>query len=145
MAAVEKSALVPFSASAMFELVNDVASYPEFLPWCRSAKVLSDGEDERCGELEVARAGIRQTFATCNRLDYPERIDLQLKSGPFKRLEGHWQFQALSEEACKVTLNIEFEFSGKLIDAAFGAVFRQIADTLVDAFCKRAAEVYRDQ
>jgi ribosome-associated toxin RatA of RatAB toxin-antitoxin module len=107
--------------------------------------VLSDTEDERCGQLEVARAGIRQTFATCNRLHYPERIDLQLMDGPFRRLEGHWSFQALSDTACKVELEIEFEFAGSLIDKAFGAVFRQIADTLVDAFCKRAAEVYGGQ
>jgi ribosome-associated toxin RatA of RatAB toxin-antitoxin module len=145
LAKVEKSALVPFSAPAMFELVNDVDNYQVFLPWCRTSRVLSDTEDERCGELEVARAGIRQTFATCNRLHYPERIDLRLKEGPFRRLEGHWQFQPLSDTACKVRLEIEFEFSGKLIDAAFGAVFRQIADSLVDAFCKRAAEVYGGQ
>lgn len=139
---MEKSALVPFSAAAMFELVNDVPNYPAFLPWCRSARILSDTEEQRCGELEVARAGIHQRFATCNRLHFPERIDLELKEGPFKRLDGYWLFRPLSESACKVTLHIEFEFSGKLIDAAFGAVFRQIADTLVDAFCKRAAEVY---
>jgi len=142
LARVEKSALVPFSAAAMFELVNDVDSYPAFLPWCRSARVLSDSDQQRCGELEVVRAGIHQTFATCNTLHFPERIDLSLKEGPFKRLHGHWHFQALSETACKVTLDLEFEFAGRLIDAAFGAVFRQIADTLVDAFCKRAAEVY---
>jgi ribosome-associated toxin RatA of RatAB toxin-antitoxin module len=142
VAKVEKTALVPFPAAAMFDLVNDVDSYPAFLPWCRTARVISDSEEERCGELEVARAGIRQTFATCNRLQYPERIELHLKEGPFRRLEGYWQFLSLSESACKVTLNIEFEFSGKLIDSAFGAVFRQIADSLVDAFCKRAAEVY---
>lgn len=139
---VEKTALVPFTASAMFNLVNDVPSYPAFLPWCRSARILSDSDTLRCGELEVARAGIRQTFATCNRLHYPERIDLELKDGPFKRLDGFWLFTPLNETACKVTLHIEFEFSGKLIDAAFGAVFRQIADTMVDAFTKRAAEVY---
>lgn len=144
MAKVEKSALVPFTPAAMFDLVNDVPSYPAFLPWCRSARILSDSEELRCGELEVARAGIHQSFATCNRLHHPERIDLELKEGPFKSLHGFWQFQPLGDAACKVTLHIEFEFSGRLIDAAFGAVFRQIADTLVDAFCKRAAEIYGD-
>lgn len=143
MAKVEKTALVPFAASAMFDLVNDVPDYPAFLPWCRSARILSDSDEMRCGELEVARAGIRQTFATCNRLHYPEKIELQLKEGPFKRLDGYWLFTPLSETACKVTLHIEFEFSGKLIDAAFGAVFQQIANTLVDAFTKRAAEIYQ--
>jgi ribosome-associated toxin RatA of RatAB toxin-antitoxin module len=126
----------------MFDLVNDIPSYPAFLPWCRSARVLSDTDEERCAELEVARAGISQTFATCNRLSYPGRIDLQLKDGPFKRLEGVWQFQALNETACKVSLTIDFEFSGRVIDKAFGAIFKGIADTMVDAFCKRAAEVY---
>lgn len=142
MAKVEKTALVPFSAAAMFDLVNDIPSYPQFLPWCRSASVLSDTDEERCGQLEIARAGIRQHFATCNRLHFPEKIELTLKDGPFKQLSGFWLFQPLNDSACKVTLHIDFEFSGKLIDAAFGAVFRQIADTMVDAFTKRAAEVY---
>ena len=89
--------------------------------------------------------GIRQHFATCNRL-YPfERIDISLADGPFEKLSGSWHFHALREDACKVELELHFEFSGKLINAAFGTVFRQIADTMVGAFCKRADEIYRER
>ena len=141
MPRVQKSALVPYSAPVMFDLVIDVESYPEFLPWCRQGRLLSQDEFELCGEIEVARAGIHQTFSTCNQLFPHERIDLRLREGPFKRLEGSWEFQALRDDACKVTLLLEFEFSGRLINAAFGRVFAHIADTLVDAFCKRAKDL----
>ena len=142
MPVVKKSALVTHTANQMYDLVNDVESYPEFLPWCRSTKLLSHNENEMCAELEVARVGIRQKFSTCNTLHPHERIDLRLKDGPFRNLQGSWRITPLREDACKVELELEFEFSGKLINTAFGAVFNQIANTLVDAFCKRADEVY---
>ncbi len=141
MAQVKKSALVTHSAEKMFELVNDVESYPEFLPWCRSGKLLKRDEAELCGEIEVVRAGIHQRFSTCNRLFPVERIDIRLREGPFKKLHGTWFFTPLREDACKVELELEFEFSGRLINAAFGAVFGQIANSLVEAFCQRADEV----
>ncbi len=143
MPVVHKSALVPHSDKQMFDLVNDVESYPEFLPWCSATKLLSRSESELCGELEVSRIGIRQRFSTCNTLHPYDRIDIRLKEGPFRDLHGCWRFTALREDACKVELELEFEFSGKLINAAFGKVFSQIANSLVDAFCKRANEVYR--
>ncbi|MEW8043087.1 MAG: type II toxin-antitoxin system RatA family toxin [gamma proteobacterium symbiont of Phacoides pectinatus] len=143
MPVVSKSALVAHSAAQMYELVNDVESYPQFLPWCNEGRLISRTETELCGEMEVARAGIRQRFSTCNRL-YPfERIEINLKEGPFQELRGEWRFIPLREDACKVELELRFSFSGLLINKAFGAVFSQIANTLVDAFCKRAAEVYR--
>jgi len=140
---VKKSALVPHSASQMFELVEDVDSYPKFLPWCHRAHVLSRRDNEVCGEIEVARLGIRQTFSTCNRFVRNEYMDITLLDGPFRRLNGRWSFRALRPDACKVELELDFEFSGKMIDRAFGAVFHQIANTLVDAFSKRAVEVYK--
>ncbi|MES9878903.1 MAG: type II toxin-antitoxin system RatA family toxin [Candidatus Sedimenticola sp. PURPLELP] len=144
MPVVKKSALVGHSAAQMFELVNDVESYPQFLPWCNSSALLSRDEVELCGQIEVARAGVRQQFSTCNTLHPYNRIEIRLVEGPFKQLQGEWRFTALREDACKVELELDFHFSGKLIDRAFGAVFNQIANTLVDAFCKRASEVYRD-
>ena len=128
----------------MFDLVIDVESYPIFLPWCRKGRLLSRNEYELCGEIEVARAGIHQTFSTCNQLYPHERIELRLREGPFKRLEGYWEFQALREDACKISLLLDFEFSGRLINAAFGRVFAQIGDTLVDSFCRRARELHRE-
>ena len=144
MPQVKKSALVRHSTQQMFDLVSDVEGYPRFLPWCHSATLLSRNDDELCGRIEVARLGVRQVFSTCNKLEPPERMYLDLKEGPFRKLNGVWTFTALREDACKVELELDFEFSGRLIDKAFGAVFGQIANSLVDAFCKRADEIYGD-
>lgn len=141
MSVVDKSALVPYPASAMYDIVNDVDRYPEFLPWCRSARLLSRTEDQLCGEIEVSKAGVTQVFSTCNKLFPCERIDIELKEGPFRKLHGSWHFKALRADACKVSLILEFEFSNVLMNKAFGVVFSQIANSLVEAFCKRAGEV----
>jgi ribosome-associated toxin RatA of RatAB toxin-antitoxin module len=126
----------------MYELVKDVDGYANFLPWCSGSRLVSATEDRICGEIEVSRAGIRQSFTTCNGLVRNEQITIGLEKGPFKSLDGGWNFTPLQEQACKVELTLNFEFSGVLIDKAFGAVFNQIANSLVDAFCKRAGEVY---
>jgi ribosome-associated toxin RatA of RatAB toxin-antitoxin module len=139
---VKKSALVAHSATQMFNLVADVERYPDFLPWCHSTKLLSRSEEEICGRIEVRRLGITQVFATCNRIDPPHRMAIDLKEGPFRKLTGGWTFTTLRADACKVELELDFEFSGQLINKAFGAVFSQIANSLVDAFCKRADELY---
>jgi ribosome-associated toxin RatA of RatAB toxin-antitoxin module len=139
---VEKSALVPYSAQAMFDLVADVEHYKEFLPWCSDSQLLSRVDNELCGKIEVSRMGIRQSFSTCNTLDPPGRMGLVLHEGPFKHLQGEWRFVELREDACKVMLTMEFEFSGKLINAAFGKVFNQVANSLVESFVERAREVY---
>ncbi len=143
MAIVRKSALVPYSASQMFNLVYDVGAYPQFLPWCHTARVISESDEQICGLIEVARMGIRQTFSTCNRYERDRRMEIALLDGPFRKLDGIWTFTALRTDASKVELELDFEFSGRLIDKAFGTVFNQIANSLVDAFCKRADEVYR--
>lgn len=127
----------------MFVLVYDVASYPQFLPWCQHAEVIKETDEQICGRIEVARLGIHQTFSTCNRYERDRRMTIDLLDGPFRKLHGGWNFLPLREDASKVELELEFEFSGRLIDKAFGSVFNQIANTLVDAFCKRADEVYR--
>jgi ribosome-associated toxin RatA of RatAB toxin-antitoxin module len=143
LARVEKSALVPFPAQAMFDLVADVERYRDFLPWCSDSRLVSRSEDRLCGRIEVSRLGIRQAFSTCNTLEPPERMGIELAEGPFKSLHGEWRFIPLREDACKVTLTLEFEFSGRLIDAAFGRVFHQVANSLVESFVTRAREVYR--
>lgn len=143
MARVSKSALVHHSAAEMFHLVRDVEAYPGFLPWCHATRVLSREDNRLCAELVVARLGIQQTFSTCNRFVEHEWMELELRDGPFKYLRGRWTFLPLREDACKVSLTLDFEFAGALIDKAFGAVFHQIANSMVDAFCKRADEVYR--
>jgi ribosome-associated toxin RatA of RatAB toxin-antitoxin module len=143
MPTVHRSALVAHSSEQMFDLVADVESYPKFLPWCHRAWLVSESADELCGRIEVARLGVHQTFTTCNRFQRPNYMNIDLVDGPFRKLTGRWTFTSLRADACKVELALEFEFAGALIDRAFGAVFHQIANSLVDAFCKQADEVYR--
>jgi ribosome-associated toxin RatA of RatAB toxin-antitoxin module len=142
LARVEKSALVPYSPQQMFDLVAGVENYKDFLPWCSDSELLSRNEHQLCGRIEVSRLGIRQAFSTCNDIDPPHRMGIALHEGPFKKLHGEWEFQALGDQACKVVLVMEFEFSGRLIDAAFGKVFHQVANSLVESFVKRARQVY---
>lgn len=139
---IERSALVWHSADRMFGVVNDVLAYPQFLPWCASAEVHHTSDHEITASLEVAKGGVRQRFTTRNQLVAPSEIHMTLVDGPFTRLKGSWQFLSLQEKACKVQLVLEFEFSGALSRMAFGAVFSQAANTMVDAFCKRANELY---
>ena len=127
----------------MYELVANVDDYQDFLPWCSDSRVISKNDSEICAEIEVSRLGIRQKFSTCNGIVPGESMTLKLQEGPFTKLDGLWLFSALGEGACKVQLRLEFEFSGALINKAFGKVFAVIANDLVDAFCKRADEVYR--
>ena len=142
MAVVHKSALVLYSAAAMYALVNDIESYPRFLPWCRSTQVLSRNDDEVRARIEMHKGGVHKFFTTCNRLQKDKMIEIRLLEGPFLRLEGFWRFQALRSDACKVSLDMEFEFANSLLQMAIGPVFKQITNSLVDAFCKRAVELY---
>ncbi|MDX1604611.1 MAG: type II toxin-antitoxin system RatA family toxin [Candidatus Competibacterales bacterium] len=142
MSVVNKSALVSYSPEQMYALVNDVEAYSRFLPWCRSSQVLERSEDRVKASIEIARGKVRKSFTTLNRMYPPERIELHLLEGPFSRLEGAWRFQPLQGGGCKVMLHLEFEFSNPLLRAAVGPVFNRIADTMVDAFCQRAKQVY---
>lgn len=142
---IDKSALVMHSAERMFDLVNDVARYPEFLPWCAGAEIHHRDAHAITASLDVARAGVRHRLTTCNELVAPERIDMRLVDGPFRNLRGRWHFKPLNESACKVMLELEFEFSGSLSRMTFGAVFTQAANNMVDAFCRRADEIYRKE
>lgn len=142
MASISRSALVPYSARRMYLLVDDIESYPLFLPWCRTTEVISRKNDEVKASIEIARGAVNRSFTTCNRLQKDKMIEMRLVEGPFRHLQGFWRFDSLSEDACKVMLDLEFEFAGKLLDMTIGPVFNQIANTLVDAFCQRAKEVY---
>lgn len=126
----------------MFELVNNIEDYPRFLPWCSASKVISRTDKEVVAELEINWKGIHKTFTTRNSLHPYDRMDINLVNGPLKHMEGIWDFKVLNESACKVFLDLEFEFAGGFIDKLFQPVFQHIANTLVDAFCKRAAELY---
>lgn len=133
---------MPYSAKQMFDLVNQIEQYPDFLPWCASAQVLNRSESEVTASLVIARFGLRKTFTTCNQLEAPARMAMSLVDGPFNHLQGEWRFESLDEHSCQVVFEIEYVVSTNWIDKAFGSVFHQIANTMVDAFCKRAEAVY---
>jgi len=142
MPQIERSALVFYSAEQMYALVNDVPSYPEFLPGCSKAEVLASSELEMLARLEVKKAGISQQFTTRNSLVAGKEIRMQLESGPFSQLSGGWHFIPLDEHACKVVLQLDFEFSSKLIEFAFGKVFQELTAAMVGAFTQRAKQIY---
>ncbi|CDG20625.1 conserved protein of unknown function [Xenorhabdus poinarii G6] len=143
MPQISRSALVPYSVEQMYKLVNDVTSYPDFLPGCVRSRVISSSCNEMTASVEVSKAGISKTFVTRNTLFDNESIRMQLVDGPFRKLMGGWHFTPLSEEACKVELHLDFEFTNKLIELAFGKVFKELAGNMVQAFTQRAREVYR--
>jgi ribosome-associated toxin RatA of RatAB toxin-antitoxin module len=126
----------------MFALIDDVERYPEFLPWCAKTEVVSRSDDAVVATLYLAKAGLKYSFTTRNQLKRPVQMTLELVEGPFSSLVGVWDFKVLSDEACKVSLNLQFEFSGKIAAMAMGKVFNQVATTLVDAFVSRADEIY---
>lgn len=138
MPIVKKSALVPFSAPAMFELVASVEEYPEFLPWCGGTEVHQRSEEGMVASIRIAYKGISQSFTTENRHERPHRIEMKLRDGPFSRLHGVWTFKALTESACRVELEMDYEMRSGLISQLLGPVFGQIAQTMVDAFVNRA-------
>lgn len=141
---ISRSALVPHSARRMFDLVNDVERYPEFLPWCASAAIHDVQPDQLVAELEIARGGVRHRFTTRNALHPPERMTLSLEEGPFEHFIGEWRFSALGDDACKVELEMDFEYSGRIVRTALAPLFNRSADTMVDAFCARAQALYGD-
>lgn len=145
MKTVHKSVLIWYHAQEMYALVTDVPSYPQFLPWCDHASVLEEHEDGMTAEVGIAIGAVRQTFTTRNRHTNGRAVDLQLVKGPFSRLEGHWRFTPLgdgSERACRVELNLDYGFDNATLGRLVGPVFDRIASSLVDAFVKRAQQVY---
>ena len=146
MKTVQKSVLIWFSPQQMYELVTAVADYPQFLPWCDHAKVLETREDGATAEVGISFGGIRQTFTTRNTHTPGSKVDMQLVNGPFSQLEGHWSFTPVgndtASQACKVELTLAYGFSNALLGKLVGPVFDRIAASLVDAFVKRAEQVY---
>lgn len=139
---IHKSALVAYTPAEMFALVSDIESYPQFLPWCSAARVLWREGDELKACIEMAKGSLQKAFTTHNRQQHNKMIEMRLVEGPFKRLEGFWRFDPLGDKACKVALDLEFEFATRMLSLVVGPVFSQIANTLVDAFQQRAVQVY---
>jgi ribosome-associated toxin RatA of RatAB toxin-antitoxin module len=139
---VNKSALVKYSAQSMFELVDDIESYPEFLPWCSGSAVLVRKHDFVEATVNVSRSGFKSSFTTRNQLNNPINIKMVLIDGPFSHLEGDWDFTALREDASKISLNLDFEVSSTIASMAFGGIFNQICNTMVSSFTARAKQIY---
>ena len=131
-----------YSTKEMFDLVNDVEAYSQFLPNCSDSKIVSQHDNNMTASLEISKAGIKKWFTTENTFMDEQTVQLRLVDGPFKTLKGRWHFQALDKKACKVELKLEFEFSSKLIELAFGKIFNDVAKNMVSAFTQRAKDVY---
>jgi ribosome-associated toxin RatA of RatAB toxin-antitoxin module len=142
MRRVTKSVLVPFRAPQMFELVDGVEQYPEFIPWCAGARVVDHGDNRKTARLEIDFHGVRAHFTTDNENRPPESIVITLKDGPFRHLHGEWRFRMLGEHGCKVEFDLVYEFATHLLERAIGPVFGHIANTFIDAFVRRAEVVY---
>lgn len=142
MKKITRTALLPYSAKLIYDLVNDVESYPEFLPWCGNAEVIESSDQQMVAGVTISKMGLNQTFVTRNQLTEPSEINMTLVKGPFSHLVGTWGFKALSDDACKIEFEVEFEVSSSLLSAAISTVFEQIASTFVQSFCERAKVVY---
>jgi ribosome-associated toxin RatA of RatAB toxin-antitoxin module len=142
MALVEKSVLIAHSAAQMFDLVDRVEDYPQFLPWCNRTELKFRDAHRTAATLHINYHSVKSHFTTENDKEAPLLMSIRLVDGPFRRLEGQWRFKPLSETACKIEFQLSYEFSSRMFEKIIGPVFSHIANTFVDAFVKRAAQVY---
>ena len=142
MQVIERSAIVRHTAAQMYALVNDVARYPEFLPWCTGARVEDESHAQRLASVTVARGIIRTAFTTRNTLTPDSRIVMQLVDGPFRTLTGEWRFDPIGDRGSRVSFRVEFEFKNRLTAVALGAAFEALCGSIVDAFVARAQKIH---
>ena len=142
MARINKKANVKYSANQMYTLVNDIEAYPDFLPWCTSASITSRDSDTLIAVVSISISRIKKIFITQNTMQQDSLISMKLIKGPFKILNGEWNFQNNSSGGSTVLLEMQFEFKNKLLRYTFGAAFKKITDSLVDAFIERASDIY---
>ncbi len=142
MPSVLKSVLVQHTAEQMFDLVTRIENYPNFLPWCAGTKILGRTEDGVMARIDIDYHGVRAHFTTANRNFSPDRIVIELRDGPFRKLDGTWRFIPLAADACKVEFNLQYEFATSVLAAVIGPVFGHIASTFIDAFVKRADQIH---
>ena len=142
MIRINRSVISPYTPQQLYDLVNDVQSYPEFIPNCAQTRVVEQFEDGYVAEVELKLSGLRQKFATRNTTFPCERITMTLASGPFKKLNGSWVFEAIDSNGCRVTFELAYEFASKYLGKLIGPLFQQFTDKAVHAFIKRAKTVY---
>jgi len=139
---ITRTALVLFPANHMYQLVEDVSSYPRFLSWCTASRLIEKEDQSQVASLEVAIAGLRQSFTTRNQLVPGKSISMELLEGPFQQLRGQWRFDELGSSGSKIHLQLEFDFASGLLSSAFRHGFASVADRLVNDFCLRADDIY---
>jgi len=142
MHTVKRSVIVPYTPEQMFDLVSNVAKYPEFMPWCGGAEILNQDDSGMTASIMIRIARISQSFTTQNTHDYPNRIHLELVDGPFSSLTGDWTFTALGEDGCKIDFVMQYEFSSRALEMVIGPIFNRIATSFIDSFTQRANELY---
>lgn len=139
---ISKSAIVPYTSQQMFELVNNIDDYSQFLNWCDSSSILNQSDDQITASVQINQGGLKQSFSTLNTLTPYKSIEMQLLDGPFDELSGEWRFETLGENASKVHLTLQFKFKSMLIDMALSPIFKSIANSQLDAFVARAKYIY---
>ncbi len=143
MTIVHKSVLLDYSAEQMFSLVEDMESYPLFLPWCDRVDVKRDDANRSAtATISLNFCGVRQRFTTCNINTPPTSIQMKLVKGPFRRLDGRWTFTATGEKQCRIELHLNYDFSHFFLEKLVGPVFSIVSNSLVDSFCERARKIY---
>lgn len=142
MALVEKTVLVEHTPAQMYALVDDVEAYTQFLPWCAKAELKYRDEHKTVGTLHIDFLSVKSHFTTENTKSFPSAMTMTLVDGPFRRFDGQWHFTALGDHACKIEFRLNYEFSSKLFEKVIGPVFSRIANTFIEAFVQRAAQVY---
>jgi len=139
---ISKSAIVPYTPQQMFELVNNIDDYSQFLNWCDSSSILNQSDDQITASVQINQGGLKQSFSTLNTLTPYKSIEMQLLDGPFDELSGEWRFETLGENASKVHLTLQFKFKSMLIDMALFPIFKSIANSQLDSFVARAKYIY---
>lgn len=142
MTEISKKAVVPYTPSEMYALVNDIESYPVFLPWCTAAKISNKKDESLIATLSLAMGKIKQSFTTENTMREGSRIDMRLIEGPFKHLTGYWKFNPEDEQSCHIQLHMNYEFKNKIIKYTLGKMFYTVMNTMVESFVQRAQQVY---
>ena len=142
MALVEKTVLVEHTPAQMFALVDDVETYTHFLPWCAKAELRFRDDHKTVATLHIDFLSVKSHFTTENDKQFPSRMTMKLVDGPFRRFDGQWHFTPLGDHACKIEFRLNYEFSSKLFEKVIGPVFSRIANTFIEAFVQRSAQVY---
>lgn len=142
MTEIKQSALLPYTTAEMFDLVNDLEHYADFLPWCSGTTVHKRSKEEVEASIHIIKSGFKHSFTTRNRLQENTKIEVHLLEGPFRHLQGAWHFEAIGSQACKISFNLEFEFLNKFLAATITPIIQNAASKFIDAFCKRAKIIY---